>query len=62
MKYLLIAVAVFMQATALAEMPRRCFTLTYFGTCERVQIAAWGGFYRINWEGVDAIRTFNNVD
>ena len=59
---LAISFAIFKQSAAFAEMPRQCFTFAHFGTCERVQITAWTNRYTVNWEGVDAIRTFGNVN
>ena len=60
MKYLVIAFAIFMQAAAFAAMPTQCFTATYFVTCERVQITAWANLYKVNWESVNALRSFDH--
>ena len=56
---LVISFAIFKQSAAFAEMPRRCFALANFSTCERVQISGWLNGYTVNWESVDKIRTFN---
>jgi hypothetical protein len=61
MKIAALVFAAFVQAAALSAMPRNCFTLTYFGTCERVQFAAWAGLYTVNWESVNAIRSFREI-
>lgn len=60
MKYAIIAFAAFMQLSAFAAMPNRCFTPSYFVTCERVQITAWANLYKVNWESVNALRSFDH--
>lgn len=56
----ILAFAVLAQIVAFLEMPVKCFSVRYIGTCERVQLTAWVYRYDVSWESVNALRTFGS--
>lgn len=50
----------FVVGGSLYDFPAACFTPHAIGTCASVQTSALLNGYRVNWDAVDAIRTFEH--